>query len=43
MTSIKRKFDPITLEILWKRLVYIVDESDASVIRTAFSDRKSVV
>lgn len=37
MTSIKRKFDPITLEILWKRLVSIVDESDASVIRTAFS------
>ena len=31
------KFDPITLEILWKRLVSIVDESDASVIRTAFS------
>jgi len=33
----KSKFDPITLEILWKRLVSIVDESDASVIRTAFS------
>ncbi len=31
------KFDPISLEILWKRLVSIVDESDASVIRTAFS------
>jgi len=37
MTNNKRKFDPITLEILWKRLVSIVDESDASVIRTAFS------
>ncbi len=37
MTIEKRKFDPITLEILWKRLVSIVDESDASVIRTAFS------
>ncbi len=37
MTSPKRKFDPITLEILWKRLISIVDESDASVIRTAFS------
>ena len=37
MTTEKRKFDPITLEILWKRLVSIVDESDASVIRTAFS------
>ncbi len=33
----KDKFDPITLEILWKRLVSIVDEADASVIRTAFS------
>ncbi len=31
------KFDPITLEIYWKRLVSIVDEADASVIRTAFS------
>ena len=37
MKPMKRKFDPITLEILWKRLVSIVDESDASVIRTAFS------
>ena len=30
-------FDPITLEILWQRLVSIVDEADASVARTAFS------
>ena len=30
-------FDPITLEILWRRLVSIVDEADASVARTAFS------
>ena len=37
MTSAKNKFDPITLEILWKRLISIVDEADASVIRTAFS------
>jgi N-methylhydantoinase B len=37
MNKTKREFDPITLEILWKRLVSIVDESDASVIRTAFS------
>ena len=37
MTNTKSKFDPITLEILWKRLISIVDESDASVIRTAFS------
>jgi N-methylhydantoinase B len=31
------KFDPITLEILWRRLISIVDESDAAVARTAFS------
>ncbi len=37
MTTTTQKFDPITLEILWKRLVSIVDEADASVIRTAFS------
>ncbi|MBA3009278.1 MAG: hydantoinase B/oxoprolinase family protein [Desulfobacula sp.] len=33
----RSKFDPITLEILWRRLVSIVDEADASVARTAFS------
>jgi N-methylhydantoinase B len=33
----RRAFDPITLEILWRRLVSIVDEADASVARTAFS------
>src|SRR3970282_2404219 len=32
-----RRFDPVTLEILWRRLVSIVDESDAAVARTAFS------
>jgi N-methylhydantoinase B len=37
MNTKTSKFDPITLEILWKRLVSIVDEADASVIRTAFS------
>ncbi len=31
------KFDPITLEILWRRLISIVDEADAAVSRTAFS------
>ena len=31
------KFDSITLEILWRRLISIVDEADASVARTAFS------
>ncbi|TAK42817.1 MAG: hydantoinase B/oxoprolinase family protein [Betaproteobacteria bacterium] len=33
----KPKFDPITLEILWRRLISIVDEADAAVARTAFS------
>jgi len=32
-----KQFDPITLEILWRRLISIVDEADASVARTAFS------
>jgi N-methylhydantoinase B len=30
-------FDPITLEILWRRLTSIVDEADTAVSRTAFS------
>lgn len=34
MTTI---FDPVTLEILWRRLLSIVDEADAAVARTAFS------
>ena len=29
--------DPVTLEILWRRLISIVDESDGAVARTAFS------
>ena len=32
-----RSFDPITIEILWRRLISIVDEADSSVSRTAFS------
>ncbi len=32
-----RKFDPVTLEILWRRLISIADEADAAVARTAFS------
>jgi N-methylhydantoinase B len=31
------RYDPITLEILWRRLISIVDEADAAVARTAFS------
>lgn len=30
-------FDPVTLEILWRRLISIVDEADGAVARTAFS------
>ena len=30
-------FDPVTLEILWRRLISIVDEADMAVSRTAFS------
>jgi N-methylhydantoinase B len=30
-------FDPITLEILWRRMISIVDEADSTVARTAFS------
>ena len=32
-----RAFDPITIEILWRRLISIVDEADSAVARTAFS------
>lgn len=31
------KFDPIELEILWKRLISIVDEAAAAFVRTCFS------
>ena len=34
------RFDPITLEILWRRLISIVDESDAAVARTASSAKR---
>ena len=32
-----KKFDPITLEILWSRLIAIADEAAATLVRTAFS------
>ena len=32
-----RTFDPVMLEILWRRLISIVDEADTTVSRTAFS------
>ena len=30
-------FDPISLEILWSRLISIADESAAALLRTSFS------
>jgi N-methylhydantoinase B len=33
----EQKFDPVSLEILWRRLISIVDEADSTVARTAFS------
>ncbi len=31
------KFDPITLEILWNRLIAVVDEASAALVRASFS------
>lgn len=31
------EFDPITLEILWSRLIAIIDEASATLVRTSFS------
>jgi N-methylhydantoinase B len=33
----KANFDPVTLEILWSRLISIADESAAALLRTSFS------
>jgi N-methylhydantoinase B len=33
----RNELDPVTLEIQWRRLVTIMDETDKTVIRTAFS------
>ena len=35
--STKSKFDPLTLEILWQRLITVVDEMASIVVRTSFS------
>lgn len=35
--SAKANFDPVTLEILWSRLISIADESAAALLRTSFS------
>src|SRR5580704_11113795 len=36
-TKEERRFDAIELEILWKRLISIVDEAAATFVRTCFS------
>lgn len=33
----RKKFDPVTLEVLWGRLVSMVDEASATFVRTSFS------
>jgi N-methylhydantoinase B len=33
----RKNFDPITLEILWNRLISVVDEAAATLVRTSFS------
>ncbi len=35
--SARDEFDPVTLEILWSRLISIADESAAALLRTSFS------
>lgn len=37
VTNPMHDFDPITLEILWSRLISIADESAAALLRTSFS------
>ena len=37
MTDVKQSFDSATLEVLWTRLVSIVDEAAAALVRTSFS------
>ena len=32
-----RSFDPVTLQILWNRLIGIVDEGAITLVRTSFS------
>ena len=36
-TPKKREFDPIELELLWRRLISMVDEAAAAMVRTSFS------
>ena len=31
------RFDPITLEVLWTRIISVVDEAAKAIVRTSFS------
>src|SRR6195256_1624606 len=38
MTAVeKRRFDAVELELLWRRLISLVDEAAAALVRTSFS------
>ncbi|MHB0871755.1 MAG: hydantoinase B/oxoprolinase family protein, partial [Chloroflexota bacterium] len=37
MTRAAHQFDPVSLQIMWSRLVAAVDESAATLVRTSFS------
>ncbi|MBI4184594.1 MAG: hydantoinase B/oxoprolinase family protein, partial [Proteobacteria bacterium] len=37
MSSPSLQFDPVTLEILWRRLISAADEAAAALVRTSFS------
>jgi N-methylhydantoinase B len=37
MSNFQTQFDPITLEILWQRLITIMNEVDFTIVRTTFS------
>ncbi len=35
--SVVRRFDPVEIELLWRRLISLVDEAAAALVRTSFS------
>jgi N-methylhydantoinase B/oxoprolinase/acetone carboxylase alpha subunit len=37
ISDVKTQFDPITLEIVWQRLITIMNEVDYTIVRTTFS------
>ena len=36
-SSTAAPFDPITLEVLWTRIISVVDEAAKAIVRTSFS------